>query len=189
MARINTIGRYLEENLRAGTDEYIAGRSLIQPLFLNYIDMSIGYSASYRTDLSSGSSLDVLFNNPEGSGVEAYIITVECGGFVQGLIDIFEDVTIVSNGTPVYIRSLNFAADNSPNCVVEANGTYDTSGARKVHETVLPGGVKIMAVGSIAEVGESVIIPEGRNLLIRITNNSNSSSTYSIRFLWWEKQL
>ena len=188
MARLNTIGRFMEESLRTGVDDYISGVTIVQPIFQNYIDKSIGYSASIRENLSNGDSLDVMFYNPEGSGVVAYIISVEAVGLAQGLIDIYQNATITSNGTELYLRSLKLTDTNPPNCKVEYNGTYDTSGAALVLQTVLPGGTRRRAIGSLAEVGETVIIGEGESILVRLTNNSGANNYYSIRIVWWEKQ-
>jgi len=146
------------------------------------------FSASKRFEgVSAGSSFDCLFNNPTGSRRTAEIISVIVGGLAQGHIDIYDGVSITSYGSEMIIRNLKLGCGITSACKAYYGGSYDISGASKVHETVLPGGSKVRAVGELSEIGESVIIRSGYNLMVRVTNKSGSSSDFSVRFIWYEE--
>jgi hypothetical protein len=72
-----------------------------------------------------------------------------------------------------------------------ANVKYGVTytGGTLAHNTVLPGGSKVHATGGIAEVGETVVIPPGFKLLVKITNKSASPADLSVRIIWWEEPL
>jgi len=63
------------------------------------------------------------------------------------------------------------------------------TGGTLVHNSVCPGGSRVQATGGAAEVGETVVIPESFNFLVKVTNKSASATDLSIRILWWEEPL
>jgi len=148
------------------------------------------FSASKRFEgVSAGASFDCLFNNPSGSGRTGEIISVIVGGLAQGYIDIYDKVSIISYGPEMIIRNLKLGCSITSVCKAYYGGSYDISGADKVHETVLPGGSKVRAIGELSEVGEGVSIRSGYNLMVRVTNKSASASDFSVRFVWYEEVL
>ena len=165
------------------------GTLIVNPRFFHKIYNGYGFSASKRFEgLASDASAETLFQNPSESGRKAYIIAVEVAGLAQAHIDIYDNVSVTDNGTEIQCRNLNLASAITPVCKAYYGGTY-TPAEGKIHETVLPGGSRIRALGSQAEVGECVVIPENHNMMVRITNKSASTSDFSIRFLWWEETL
>ena len=134
--------------------------------------------------VSSGSSVVVSFTNPEGSGKTVSIVAIEVASFGQAHIRVYRNPT-VSGGTPVTTINLNMASDNTPVCSVLHSVSW--SGGELAHQTVLPGGSHIRAVGNLAEVGESVIIPPNYSILVELTNKSASAVDASIRFIWTEE--
>ena len=94
---------------------------------------------------------------------------------------------MTSSGTELTPINLNQESTNASEANVEYGGTYDISGAQLVHSTVAPGGTKKEAVGGLAEVGETVVMPQGYSLLVRLTNKSASATDMSIRVIWWEE--
>jgi len=153
------------------------------------VKAGVAFSSSARAKgVASDGSVGFLLQNPSGSGKTVDIVVVEIVGKAEADIDIYKDPTITASGTSMVITNLNFAyPDNATVCSAEYGGTYDTSGAVKKLETVLPGGSGVRAIGSISEVGEIVEIPEGHSILVVVTNTSQSSSDYSCRFVWYEE--
>ena len=119
------------------------------------------------------------------AGVTIYIISIDIVAFAQAWVDIYRDNTITTNGTAITPINLNLGSTNTSPALVEYGGSYTIG--QPVHSTVVPGGSLIRAVGGASEVGESVIIPETKNILVRVTNKSASASDISIRIIWWEE--
>jgi len=166
------------------------GTIITNQRFFKNIQMGYGFSVSKRfTGVANGSYSDVYFENPSGSGGNIYIIAIECSSLGSGWMDCYRNTTITASGTTLTPINLNFSSTNNSIANIEYGGTYDITGATLVHETVLPGGSKVRAIGSVAEIGESVIIPNGYDLLVRLTNKSGTATDMSIRIIWWEEEV
>jgi len=162
------------------------GTVVIVPKVFYDVNLGRAFSASKRFEsLANDASKEILFINPSESGIKVYIIAVEISGFANAYIDIYDDVNVTSNGTEIATRNLNLGSSATPKAEVYYDGSYTP--ADKIHETILPGGIKTFAVGALAEIGETVKIPAGHNLMARITNKGGTTSDFSIRFLWIEK--
>jgi hypothetical protein len=112
-------------------------------------------------------------------------VVIDVISFAQAWIDIYRDNTVSVHGTSLTPVNLNFANERSSVAKAEYGGTYVTG--TRVHSTVCPGGSRVQATGGVAEVGETVVIPEGFNLLVKVTNKSASATDLSIRVVWWEE--
>jgi len=157
------------------------------PPFYNKVKEGYAFSGSKRfTSIAADANFTVLFENPVDSGKTAAILSIAVTGFVQCYVDIYENITVTSYGTPITIRNLNLNSTNTNICKIYYGGTYDLTNAIKVHETLVPGGSKQFAIGSSSEVGEAVIIPPGKSILLVVTNKSASASDFSIQILWSE---
>ena len=155
------------------------------PRMEDRIEQGIAFSASKRFDsVADGSIIQVVFSNPTGSGKVVYIVAIEIIATGQGAIDIYRDVSIDAHGTEIPIMNLDLGSGNLAVCEVEYGGTY--SEGVLAHQTVVHGGTKINAVGSLSEVGEKVKIPEGHNIMVQFENRAGVDVDVSIRFLWWE---
>jgi len=53
----------------------------------------------------------------------------------------------------------------------------------------LPGGTKNNAIGDAISLGESALLFEGDNYLIRITNKSGGPTDFSFKSVWWEDNI
>ena len=156
-----------------------------QRLFGLILDGKV-FSASHRFEsVASDDSVSMYFENPQNSGKDAYIVAIEIVSTGKFWIDIYRGNTVTTHGTSVTPANLNLSSSNTPACKVEYGGTY-TAGTL-AHQSVAPGGSHLRAIGSIVEVGESVVISPGDNLLIVATNKSASSEDMSIRIIWWEE--
>jgi len=156
--------------------------------FFQKIYQGYGFSISYRfEDVAADGVVEVYFENPSGSTITVFIIVIECTSLAQGWIDLYRDASVTSSGTELTPVNLNQESTNTSEANVEYGGTYDISGAQLVHNTIAPGGTKKEAVGGLAEVGETVIIPAGYSLLVRFTNKSAAATDMSIRVVWWEE--
>jgi len=59
------------------------------------------------------------------SGKTAAILSIAVTGFVQCYVDIYENITVTSYGTPITIRNLNLNSTNTNICKIYYGGTYD----------------------------------------------------------------
>lgn len=144
------------------------------------------FDASKRFTLSPGASADVVVVNPSGSGVDLYLIDIEVTTTGTVYIDLYQDSTISSNGSEVPVLSKRVGSSKTPKGKVYHSGSY-TPG-QQVMETLGWGGVKNFASGGQVAVGVGIIIDEGHNLHIRITNPSNTDTiTVSVRIIWYEE--
>ena len=152
-----------------------------------YIEQGKAFSSSKRVSIESDSSEYFYFENPQGNDKTAYIATVVIGGKAEGDIDIYENVTVTDKGTPMKIRNLNLGSSNVATCKTYYGGSFSNlTEDNLAHQTVLPGGSKIRALGYLSEVGEAVVIPPGESMLIVLTNTSTDTSKYSIEIMWYE---
>ncbi len=164
------------------------GALAIDTRFAQRIEKGYAFSASHRfEDVANGATVESWFENPSTSNRRINIVAIEVVGLGSGWIDIYRDNVRISLGSSLPIMNLKMGSGIESKALVAYGGSY-TPGKR-AHSTVLPGGIKINAIGSLAEVGERVIIPPGYNLLVRITNRAGTATDYSIRYLWWEDEL
>ena len=91
---------------------------------------------------------------------------------------------LVSHGASLSIFNLNFGCSNSS--VAYAEYGVEWEGGERIPDDILPGGQRIRAVGGAVELGESVVIPENRNLVVDVVNESGQTSSFSVRAIWWE---
>jgi len=168
--------------------QFLDGTQITNPRFFYKIYEGYGFGFSRRfTGVANGASEDVYFENPAGSGRQVFIIIVEVVTFGQCYIDIYRGNTVTVSGTPITPVNLNFVKTIGSVVNAEYGGTY-TLGTL-VSNTVCPGGYRVRAVGGAVELGESVILPEGFNFLVRVTNKSGATTDLSIRVVWWEESL
>jgi|Deesub1362A_J573_1020465.scaffolds.fasta_scaffold00652_18 hypothetical protein len=167
------------------------GTGIFNQRLLKKISDGYGFMASKRfTAVASGSTAEMYFENPSGSGRNIYVILIRCVSEAQGTVDIYTGVSVSSSGTTITPVNLNLGSTNTSIANVEHSGTYDITGATLFQETVAPGGTGVHATGDIAEVGESVIMPPNdTDLLIIYTNESGSAANMSIRIIWWEDKI
>jgi len=154
--------------------------------FEKKIEEGYAFSSSERfASVANGSTVEMVFQNPSGSGRDVNIIAVEIIPFGRGHIDIYENSKITDEGSQAQIFNLNMGSSNSSVCKVLYNGTY--SGGDLKHKTVAYGGRSVRAIGSLSEVGEKVKITEGKNIRVVFTNKAGVDIDVSMRFLWWEE--
>jgi len=162
------------------------GTLTVAERFQRKIEEGKAFAVSHRFEgLATNASAELYFENPSGSGRTVYIVIVEVVGMAQGWVDIYRGNTVSTPGTPLTPMNLNLGSTNASVVNVEYGGVY-VAGTLALN-TVLPGGNLVRAVGSAVEVGETVKIPEGNNILVRATNTSASAQDLSIRVLWWEE--
>jgi len=175
----------VSEKIQETALQFVDGTLLHNPRFFKKLHDGYGFSVSHRFEgVSTGDEVAIYFKNPDGSSIKIYIIVIEIVSTGQGWADIFRDNTVTVSGTSISPVNLNLGSSINSVVNAEYGGTYKTG--NKVHETVVPGGSRIMAIGGAAEVGESVIIPEDNDILVKATNKSASAEDISIRIIWWE---
>lgn len=137
------------------------------------------------TGLSTDDYADLIISNPSNSGRELYILTIETKAYGQAWVDMWEDSSGLGSGTALDVANKYIGSSETSVAQVEVDGTYTVG--TKVHETVIPGGSGIFAIGGSSELGIGGIIGQGHNLHIRVTNKDSFESDVSIRIVWWEK--
>jgi len=139
--------------------------------------------------VSSDANFSVLIENPSRSGKDVVILSIVIVGLAQCYVDIYDDVAVTVYGSNITVRNLNLGLSNTHICGAYYGGTYDVTGAEKVHESTVPGGSRQFAIGGLSEVGETIIVPSGHNLLVVVTNKSAGASDFSVQLLWSEDVL
>jgi len=166
--------------------QFSDGTVIVNSRFLKKILDGVAFSVSHRFEgVADGTSVDLLFENPSGSGKRVFLVAAEAISFGRGHIDVYRDSGVTVSGTTVEPVNLNFESSNESVCNVEYGGTYSLG--TSVHRTIIPGGSKVRAIGSAVEIGESVVMSENHNLLFRVTNKSGAATDMSIRLIWWEE--
>jgi len=168
--------------------QFLDGTQITNPRLFYKIYEGYGFSISKRFEsVADDASVDLYLENPSGSGRQVFIIMIEVVSLGNAYIDIYRGNTVTVSGTALTPVNLNFEKALGSVVNAEYGGTYTTGPL--VHNTVCPGGTKKEAVGGLAAVGESVVIPEGFNFLVRVTNKSGATTDLSIRVVWWEESL
>ena len=159
----------------------------VHPRAAYKIEEGKGFSASRRFEgVAADAYVDFLFSNPPGSGKTAHIIVVDVVSLAQAHVDIYRDVSVTAPGTAVTPVNLNLGSAGESSMDVEYGGTYSLPPEPSLN-TVCPGGSHIRAVGGATEVGEKAVVPEGHNILVRVTNASASATDISVKVTWWEE--
>lgn len=158
---------------------------IVNPRFFYKIWQGYGFAVSKRFEgVAADGSVDILFLNPSNSGRDVYVALIEIFGLAQLYADIYINNTVTSNGTLIPYFNLNTKSSITPVAEIYHGGAYTLGNL--IYNMVVPGGSHIRAVGGGAEIGESIIIGEGVNFILRVTNKSASSTDFSARALWWE---
>ncbi len=145
----------------------------------------LGFSASERFEgVASGGVIQIYFGNPTGSGRTIKIVKIGIISTGQAYLDVTKDNTVSTAGTELIKANLNITHTNTPVAVVEHPGSYVAGPL--MHKEVIPGGSGTFSVGGIAEVGATVMLTEGTNFIMNLTNTSASAEDISVRFLWHE---
>jgi len=176
----------LGEKLKYSILQFSDGTMMTYPRFFIKILEEKGFICSHRFEgVSDGSTIDLLIDNPSNSGVKVYIIAIEVVSYGQGWIDFYRDNTVQSSGTALPILPLYLGSNKQSKIHIEYGGTYNVG--TLAMNTATPGGRRSRAVGSLAEIGETLVIPPGQNMLVRFTNKAGTSVDVSIKVLWWEE--
>ena len=163
--------------------QYVLPQSLVTYTEMaKKIEEGKAFSASNRLTIAAGESKDILIENRSGKNIK--IVVVEITTLSNINIDIYDNVHVDSHGNTWTIRNLNLASSYIPNVIIEDSGSY--SGGELVGNKLGYGGAPAKAIGSASEVGETVVIPDGNNIMIRITNTESQSTTVSVVILFYE---
>lgn len=181
--RFNNVGAL---NVDAGLLQFEDGTVAVVPRLFYKIWVGRAFSTSYIFEgVAADATATALFENPNDSGKDATIIAIEAVSFGQAHIRVYRNVTVTNAGTAMPTINLNMSSSNSAICNVYHTPTW--SDGDLAHQTVLPGGARPRAVGDLAEIGESIVIPPGFDLIVQVTNKSSAETDISMRFVWWEE--
>ena len=156
-----------------------------RPWFQEKVKQGRAFSVSRRyMGIDNNESIYMMFENPSDSGVIACVAAVEVIPDGKSYVDIYRDFEVTVEGELQQPVNERLSSDNTAKCKVFYGGEYSLG--TKAHETMAYGGTKNNAIGSLVEIGESVIIDPGYRLLFVITNKSGSTIDMSIRVIWCE---
>jgi len=168
--------------------QFLDGTAITNPRFFYKVFEGYGFGVSHRFEgVADGSSVDLYFENPAGSGRYVFIVTIDVIPLGQSHVDVYRNNSVASPGTKLDPVNLNFGKDIPSVVHAEVQGTYTLG--KLVKPTVCPGGTKKRVVGGAVEVGESVVIPPDSNFLVRVTNKSGATIDIAVEALWWEEPL
>ena len=156
-----------------------------RPWFQEKVKQGRAFSVSRRyVGVDNNDAVYMMFENPSDSGVIACVAAVEVIPDGKSYVDIYRDFEVTVEGELQQPVNERLSSDNTAKCKVFYGGEYSLG--TKAHETMAYGGTKNNAIGSLVEIGESVIIDPGYRLLFVITNKSGSTIDMSIRVIWCE---
>jgi len=159
--------------------------SLLQPIY-ERISAGCCYLASHVfAQIQPGGSADLLLSNPRGTKVVCHVALLEVVPTGIASVSAYTNVTVTAVGTQVPALNLNLSSTLTPVLIVEYGGTY-TAGD-PVLRTVAPAGAPYRVVGSLADVGENLVMPEDTRILVRTSNTSQYAIDAAVRVLWWEE--
>jgi len=156
-----------------------------KPWFQEKVRQGRAFSVSRRyASIDNNDAVYMMFENPSDSGVIACVAAVEVIPDGKSYVDIYRDFEVTSKGELQQPVNERLSSDNTAKCKVYYGGEYSVGA--KAHETMAYGGTKNNAIGSLVEIGESVIIDPGYKVLFAVTNKSGSTIDISIRVIWCE---
>jgi len=156
-----------------------------RPWFHEKIRQGRVFSVSRRYEgVSNGDTIYMMFENPGDSGVVAYVAAVEVIPDGKSYVDAYRDFEVSAAGEEQSPVNERLSSSNMAKCKVYYGGSYSVGA--KAHETIAYGGRKNNAIGSLVEIGESVVIDPGYRVLFAITNKSGTTIDISIRIIWCE---
>ena len=156
-----------------------------EPWFHQRVRAGRAFSVSRRyASVDNNESVYMMFENPSDSGVIACVAAVEVIPDGKSYVDIYREFEVTAEGELQQPVNERLSSDNTAKCKVYYGGEYSLG--TKAHETIAYGGTKNNAIGSLVEIGESVVIDPGYRALFAITNKSGSTIDISIRIIWCE---
>lgn len=135
--------------------------------------------------VADGDTVYIYLGNPSGSGKTINIVTIIVGATAKVYVDVYVANSISSAGTTITPMNLNLGSSNTSIAHVEYGGTYTLG--NKMIEDVIPGGKRGRAIGTVVEIGETTLLPQGTNIVIAVTNKGGTAQDISIRPVWWEE--
>lgn len=143
------------------------------------------FMGGYRWEgVSDGTSIELIFHNPDDSGKECHVSTFSFVSDGLCFYEIYLDSTISSSGTDIPLINRLIKEGEVSVATLERDGTYSQGDAGPKGQFGA-GGNRFKAAGET--ITDLVHIREGHNFHIVITNESGSSSNISVNTRWIEK--
>jgi len=170
-------------------DKTSDGAAICEHVLYDKIREGRAFSVSHRfASVAAGANVTMYFSIPADS-VAVNVVAIEVASTGQGYIEIYRYPDVISGGTQLTPINLDFSSLVTSTVVTGYGYTVDLSSATKALDVVLPGGTKVRAVGSLSEVGESVILPPGNSFVVIYTNTAATDEDVSIRIVWFEESV
>lgn len=155
--------------------------------FLKYAEMGYAFHFIERFEnIANNGTATVYFKNPENSGHLVYLVGIEISTLAQLYINAYRFPTITSPGTNLLKLNLRFDAPRESIVIAQKNVTFTGTPTARM---VVPGGQKQSALGALSALGEGLILQPNTHLLIEFVNTSGATTSFSVRYLWFEVQL
>ncbi|MEM2261256.1 MAG: hypothetical protein QXK24_02265 [Ignisphaera sp.] len=152
---------------------------------MHYAEIGYGFHLFERYENIANNGTETLYlQNPSNSTRLIYVVGIEISTLAQLFIDAYRNPTITNMGSEVNTLNLRFGHENTSSLIARKSVSFQS--ATPSAKMLVSGGGKTNAIGSFASIGEGMILPPDNALLIQFLNNSGSSTSFSVRVLWFE---
>lgn len=180
----------LVDKIRAVTDKFsFDGSDNLLSVSKTEVERAINNDEGFMgstvvTGVSDGNSLNVVLENPSGSGLTLYIkkFNIQAGGEVS--VNVYKNSTIDSAGSSVTTSTLSIGSGATTSMNTDTGGGYSTG--TLVDEGRNAGGNRPQTrVGTSSDRPSAKVLPDN-NIHIVVTNNSGGTTFLAVRFEWVE---
>lgn len=170
------------KNLSYDNDGYIISTSRTKGEAC--LDSDKCYVVGHKNDsVTDGSSLEMLIDNPSGSGKELAVNIVFLDGSGAFDYEVYRNSSISSSGTTITARNRKIGANDSSVTNIEYGGTYATG--TLLEEKPVGSGTKKDTVGGNVR-GTTFRVLEDNNIHMVITNKAGATERFAITSKWRE---
>ena len=139
----------------------------------------------YNSAVSNGANVDMLVQ----TGVQSFHAQFECSSVGDATVRIYEGATFSGAGTGVTMSNHNRASVKTFVGTVTHTPTVTTTGTQINGTGLIPAGTKQQATGAAFSFGNEFILLPSTNYLIRLTNDSGSTTKMHIGIMGYEPNL
>ena len=182
----NIYRKSIQDELLRSFDPHVHALTIIQEQHRMAHDGFMYHTSGKITGVANGASVEVFMR----TGTIPVHFTRAQFTLGRGDIDIntYEDTTVSADGTPIVIFNTNRISTNTPEMDIFGGATIVTDGNQMHTLWAHPTGTGVGNAIGLSEVsnGEEWILKPATNYMVRLTNNSGASITFSYEFLFYE---
>lgn len=137
------------------------------------------FTASAEGDIASGGTLNIRLQNPSDSGVELYVYFGEVTHEGQMLLEIWDEVSSVTGGSPATVNNNYIGSSNATSATVEQDVSFTGD---NLHQSRTYVGTSTHIVFN----GYKIFIPEGEEIVVEITDESGGNDEVGLTIAYAE---